>query len=95
MNITLPPLAPIDGDLQEPKDELPWVLPRFFIPRLPEKPQDPIMDALRIKRESGTSRPEPPPELMNLAEVKVQECPQEDTLFWEHAVKREVRVQVS
>ena len=100
MNLTLPPLPLVDGDPSQYTDDLPHVLPRFFIPRLQEKPQDPIMDALRIERESKASRPELPPGLVNMVEVKVQESsagsPEEEcTLFWEHAVKREVRVQVS
>ncbi len=78
--------------------DLPQVLPHFFIPRLQEKPQDPIMDALRIERESEASRPELPPGLVNIAEVKVQErsqdSPEEGGTFWERAVKRGVRVQV-
>jgi hypothetical protein len=100
MNLTLPPLALVDGDLTQYTDDLPQVLPRYFIPRLQEKPQDPIMDALRIEQESRASRPEPSPGLVDMVEVTVQECspgsPKEEcTLFWEHVVKREVRVQVS
>lgn len=100
MNLTLPPLAPIDDELNQHTYDLPQVLPRFFIPRLQEKPQDPIMDTLRIELESGAPQPEPPPGLMNTTEVNVQECSQgspeeEGILFWERAVKREVRVQVS
>jgi hypothetical protein len=100
MNLTLPPLPLVDGDLSRHTDDLPQVLPRFFIPRLQEKPQDPIMDTLRIELESGASQPEPPPGLMNMAKVNVQECSQgspeeEGILFWEHAIKREVPVQVS
>lgn len=99
MNLTLPSLPLIDDDLSRNTDDLPHVLPRFFIPRLQEKPQDPIMDTLRIELESG-SQAEPPPGLMNMVEVNVQECPQgslkeEGILFWEHFVKREVRVQAS
>jgi len=100
MELTLPPLVGVDIDPIEYKDELPPVLPRFFIPRLQEKPQDPIMDALRIARESGPSRPVPPPELADVVEVKVQDCSNgspegEYALFWEHVVKQEVRMQVS
>jgi hypothetical protein len=97
VTLTLPPLAPFDDDLSEYKDDLPQVLPRFFIPRLQEKPQDPIMDALRIERESGASRPGLPPELVNTVEIRVPTgSPQEEhALFWEDAVKREVRFQVS
>jgi hypothetical protein len=100
MNLTLPPLPLVDGDLSQYTDDLPQVLPRFFIPRLQEKPQDPIMDTLRIERESKASRPELPAGLVNMVEVKVQDSSQsppeeECTLFWEHVVKREVRVQVS
>jgi hypothetical protein len=100
MNLTLPPLPLVDDDLNRHTDDLPQVLPRFFIPRLQEKPQDPIMDTLRIELESGASQPEPPPVLMDFSGVNVQERSQgspeeEGVLFWEHAVKREVRVQVS
>jgi hypothetical protein len=102
MNLTLPPLALVNDDLSRHTDDLPQVLPRFFIPRLQEKPQDPIMDTLRIELESqaGASQPKPPPGLMNMAEVNVQECSQgspeeEGALFWERAAKKEVPVQVS
>jgi hypothetical protein len=100
MELTFTPLVAVDFDLTEYKDELSPVLPRFFIPRLQEKPQDPIMNALRIARESGPSQPVPPPEPVDVVEVKVQDCsndsPEEGrTLFWEHVVKREVRIQVS
>lgn len=100
MNLTLPPLPLVDDDLSQHTDDLPQVLPRFFIPRLQEKPQDPIMDTLRIELESGVSQPGPPLGLMNMVEVNVQECShgfpeEEDILFWERAVKWEVRVQVS
>ena len=100
MEFTLPPLAPIDIGPGENEDDLPAVLPRFFIPRLQDKPQDPIMDTLRIARESRQSRPASLPELLDVVDIKVQECsdgsPEKDcTLFWEHAVKKEVRVQVS
>jgi len=100
MELTFSPLVAVDFDPIKYKDELPPVLPRFFIPCLQEKPQDPIMDALRIARESGPSQPVHPPELVDVVEVKVQDCsngsPEEEcTLFWEHVVKREVRIQVS
>lgn len=100
MNLTLPPLPLIDDDLSQHTDDLPQVLPRFFIPRLQEKPQDPIMDTLRIELESGASQPGPPPGLMNMVEVIAQECSQgaseeKGISFWERAVKWDVRVQVS
>lgn len=100
MELTLPPLVAVDVDTIQYKDELPPVLPRFFIPRLQEKPQDPIMDTLRIVGGSGPSQSVPPPELVDVVEVKVQDCsngsPEEErTLFWEHVAKQEVRIQVS
>lgn len=101
MELALSPLVAIDIDPIEYEDELTPVLPHFFIPRLQEKPQDPIMDALWITRESGPSQPVlPPPELVDVVEVKVQDCssgsPEEESaLFWEHVAKREVRIQVS
>lgn len=99
MELALSPLVAIDIDPIEYKDELTPVLPHFFIPRLQEKPQDPIMDALWIARESGPSQPVTPPELVDVLQVKVQDCsngsPEEEgTLFWEHVAKREVRIQV-
>lgn len=100
MSLTLPPLAPADTDFSVYEDELQQIIPRFFIPRLQEKPQDPIMDALRFERESRVSRPEPPLELVNTVEVKIHEhsqgFPEEDcALFWEHVVTKEDQVQVS
>ena len=99
MNLTLPPL--LHHDLGEYKNELPQTLPRFFIPRLQDKPQDPIMDALRIERESKAFRREQsPPKLVITSEVKAQESPQDilgddPTLFWGRAAKEGVRFQVS
>jgi hypothetical protein len=99
MNRTLPPL--LGDDLCHYKDELPRVLPRFFMPRLQDKPQDPVMDALRIEREARASKLEQPlPELTFVSEVEAQEqsqsFPEEDrTLFWERAVKEGVRIQVN
>jgi hypothetical protein len=100
MEFTLPPLAPIDIGPSEYKDDLPPVLPRFFIPRLQEKPQDPIMDTLRIAQESKPSRPAPLPQLLGIMDTKLQECSDSSleegcALFWEHAMKKGVRVQVS
>ena len=100
MEFTLPSLVPIDIGSSKYKDDLPPVLPRFFIPRLQEKPQDPIMDTLRIARESEPSRPVPLPQPLDVVDAKVQErsdaSPEEGrALFWERAVKKEVRVQVS
>jgi hypothetical protein len=98
MNLTLPPL--LDHDLGEYKDELLQLLPRFFIPRLQDKPQDPIMDALRIERESKTFRHEESPPKLVITGVKAQESPQDflgddPTFFWERAAKEGVRFQVS
>ncbi|KAH9176655.1 Spc98 family-domain-containing protein [Lactarius sanguifluus] len=54
-------------------DELPHVLPQFFMPRLQDKPQDPIMDTLRIKRESIGREPRLRPEpVKNTVGVKLQ-----------------------
>ncbi|KAI0268619.1 Spc98 family-domain-containing protein [Gloeopeniophorella convolvens] len=94
-----PNLPPLGGESEDLKDDLLPVRPRFFIPRLQDKPQDPIMDTLRIEQEARTSRLEQlPPELVNLAEMQAQiivgDSPKEDPdAFWQHAAKAEVRVQ--
>jgi len=57
------------------------------------------MDALRIEREPESEAPRPVllPELVNTVEIKVSgSSPEEEhASFWEHAVKREIRFQVS
>lgn len=98
MSLTLPQLC--GGNPTEYKDELPHVLPQFFMPRLQDKPQDPIMDTLRINQESNGREPwlrQPPAVLVK--EVKLQES-NLDTLedgpdlFWECTAKERVRIQV-
>jgi hypothetical protein len=97
MSFTLPQLC--DGNPTEYKDQLPHVLPQFFMPRLQDRPQDPIMDTLRIKRESNGREQlrQPPTEpVKNTAEVNLQEYNLDslDDLFWERTAKEGVRVQV-
>ncbi len=98
MSLTLPQLC--DGNPTEYKDELPHVLPQFFMPRLQDKPQDPIMDTLRIKRESNGREPRLRPEpVKSTVEVKLQESnldslEEGSDLFWERTAKERVRVQV-
>jgi hypothetical protein len=91
MNLTLPPFPLIDDDLSQPTDDLSQLLPRVFIPHLQGNPQDPIMDTLRIKLESGLRASQPE----QCARMFSGFPEEEGILFWEHAVKREVRVQVS
>ncbi|KAH8979230.1 hypothetical protein EDB86DRAFT_3089297 [Lactarius hatsudake] len=96
MSLTLPQLY--DGNPNEYKDELPHVLPQFFMPRLQDKPQDPIMDTLRIKREFTGREPRLRPEpVKNTVEMKLQGSTL-DTLegpdfFWRRTAKEGVRVQ--
>src|SRR6266404_4336371 len=103
MSLTLPQLC--DSNLIEYKDELPLVLPQFFMPRLQDKPQDPIMDTLRMKRESPGRvlaprlRQSPAEPVKDTLEVKLQESnldsPEEPSdVFWERTAKEGVRVQV-
>ncbi|KAI0066235.1 hypothetical protein BV25DRAFT_1913006 [Artomyces pyxidatus] len=68
----LPPLHETELDVSN--DELPPLYPRFFVPRLDDKPQDPIMDTLKILRASQTSHPLPhiqvlPSELLGLTDL--------------------------
>ncbi|KAH9083768.1 Spc98 family-domain-containing protein [Lactarius deliciosus] len=97
MSLTLPQLY--DGNPTEYKDELPHVLPQFFMPRLQDKPQDPIMDTLRIKRESIGREPRLRPEpVKNTVEMKLQESTLDTLegpdLFWRRAAKEGVRSQI-
>ncbi|KAI9442428.1 Spc98 family-domain-containing protein [Lactarius indigo] len=97
MSLTLPQLC--DGNPTEYKDELPHVLPQFFMPRLQDKPQDPIMDTLRIKRESIGREPRQRPEpVKDTVEVKLQvsnldSLEEGPDLFWQRMAKEGVRVQ--
>ena len=94
MSLTLPQL--FDSNPTEYK-ELPHVLPQFFMPRLQDRPQDPIMDTLRIKRESNGREPrlrQPPAEPVKLKESYLDTLGEGTDLFWERTAKEGVRVQV-
>ena len=97
MSLTLPQLC--DGNPTEYKNELPHVLPQFFMPRLQDRPQDPIMDTLRINRESNGREPrlrQPPAEpVKNTVEVKLHDSLEEGSdVLWERTAKEGSRVQV-
>ena len=36
------------GQLYRAKDDLPQIVPRFFVPPLKDKPQNPILEALKL-----------------------------------------------
>ena len=100
MSLTLPQALPqlCEGNPIEYKNKLPHVLPQFFMPHLQDRPQDPIMDTLRIKRESNGREPrlrQPPAEsvknTVNLQEFNLDSL---NDLFWERTAKEGVRVQV-
>ncbi len=58
--VSMAGLIPPFPSFDEPEaglDGLPVVTPTFFIPRLSDKPQDPIMDALRLAEEIKNSVP--------------------------------------
>ncbi|EJF65129.1 hypothetical protein DICSQDRAFT_98693 [Dichomitus squalens LYAD-421 SS1] len=62
-------------DVRKNAAALPGLPPRFFIPRLDDKPQNPIMDTLRLLRNKSQTEPFPapqtsklPPELESLSE---------------------------
>ena len=94
MNLTLPQIC--DGNPTEYKNELPHVLPQFFMPRLQDRPQDPIMDTLRIKQEFNTREPrlrQPP--VKNTVVVTLQDSLEEESdVFWERTAREGARVQV-
>jgi hypothetical protein len=97
MSLTLPQLY--DSDPTEYKNELPHVLPQFFMPRLQDRPQDPIMDTLRIKQESNGREPmlrQPAEPAKKTVEFKLPDSLEEgsDVLFWERTAKEGARVQV-
>ena len=71
----LPPVSPLQDHVVTSKalDPLPVLNPHFFIPRLEDKPQNPIMDTLRIMQNRLHDHPPPPtfvlpPELHALSE---------------------------
>ncbi|KAF8271255.1 hypothetical protein EI94DRAFT_1797237 [Lactarius quietus] len=96
MSLTLPQLC--DGNPTEYKNELPHVLPQFFMPRLQDRPQDPIMDTLRIKQDSNSRelrlRQPPAKPVKNTVEAKSQDSLEEASdVFWERTAKEGAQIQ--
>lgn len=81
-----------DADDTGPDVLLP-VLPRFFVPRLREQPQDPILSTLKSKREAALRpsiypdfQPVLPPELVALAESWISENDRSPDILWTSAM---------
>lgn len=95
---TLPPLDETGWDMAA--DELQPIHPHFFVPRLSEKPQDPIMDTLKLRaHQRSTDRLSAPPlplELLALADLMLPPIQDEDTpnLFWNRAFNSHTHAQV-
>ena len=93
MSLALPQLY--DSEPTEYKNKLPHVLPQFFMPRLQDRPQDPIMDTLRIKQESNGREPRlrlPAESVKKTVKLKLPE--EGSDVFWERTAKEGARVQV-
>ena len=96
MSLALPQLY--DSEPTEYKNELPHVLPQFFMPRLQDRPQDPIMDTLRIKQESNgreSQLRQPAESVKKTVKLKLPDSLEEESdVFWERTAKEGARVQV-
>lgn len=94
------PLAPLealtlpdsDGDANG-TDVLLQVQPRFFVPRLREQPQDPILNTLKSKHESALrpsiysdAEPALSPELIAFAESWISEKDHSPEVLWTSAM---------
>ncbi|KAI0042924.1 hypothetical protein FA95DRAFT_508656 [Auriscalpium vulgare] len=84
-----------DADLDLPKaDDLPSVYPHFFIPKLSDSPQDPIMDTLKLPRRIQglhglSSTPVLPTELLALADLcLLPALKDEPHALWERAATK-------
>jgi hypothetical protein len=91
------PLPSVEQDSPPLMHELPQILPRFYIPPLPDKPQNPIMDGLRfVSRNYLVSTPSIwPAELVIMAEdLSMAPVPKSSDTLWADAVKRADRCQV-
>ncbi len=90
---------------EEPLEHLPHFLPHFSIPTLENKPQNPIMDTLKLERMNAEMpkryfQPELLPPELALLTLDTDRSPQEEKSrtrieeLWNNAVNRELGVQV-
>jgi hypothetical protein len=81
-------------------DELPQILPKFFIPPLADKPQNPIMDTLKLASQTSDHHLSAllPPELAVISTVSSfeQQFPNPPTVnnLWAEAITRKFGVRV-
>lgn len=90
--LPLDPLISSDDDQNDVANILLQVHPRFFVPRLREQPQDPIIDSLKLSQDNlvnlstlsdGVLRL--PPELTALAESWISEKDRSPEMLWTSA----------
>ena len=92
------------GQLYRPKDDLPQIVPRFFVPPLKDKPQNPILEALKLESINSNLPPrlfQPhllPRELVDLSiktnQIVEQEPEAEIEDIWKNALIRTHGVRV-
>ena len=93
----LQPVEEIDFSLQA----LPEICPRFFIPPLPKKPQDPIMETLKLMRTGTrvleTADHDPPTAVAfgSESDGKTETSEKPTGNLWERAVREARRPSVS
>lgn len=103
------PLAPLEplilldsGGDDNDEDVLLQVQPRFYVPRLREQPQDPIINTLKSKQENALNpliysdvQPLLPPELVALAESWISEKDRSPEILWSSAMGSDRELTVS
>jgi hypothetical protein len=92
------------GQFYRPKDDLPQIVPRFFVPPLKDKPQNPILEALKLENINSNLPPrlfQPhllPRELVDLSlktnQIVEQEPEAEIEDIWKNALIRRHGVRV-
>ena len=74
-------------------DDLPPILPKFFVPHLTDKPQNPIMDTLKVS--SKTLQPHLPPEVAIISSISdLSLPPRRKDNIWLEAMTRNSGIRV-
>jgi hypothetical protein len=89
----------LEFEMMAPVERLPQVQPKYHVPHLVDKPQNPIMDALYLNRAGQghiASGFHPPPleRVIITGEVRSTQC-NEDGNLWQHALRTNTGNRVS
>ena len=97
MTDPFPLLPPLDYPSDSESYELPPIFPTFSVPKLADKPQDPIMDTLRFTQSAQRHLADPqllPPEVIALTDLWLSDSAKTQNI-WAHAAAVSPTNQVS